>query len=294
MMRNENEINEQTVNALCDQTFFAGFGAITRPQIKEALGKAIKSGSTEFQMVHDESINKDSVRGLLNFKQSQKDLDKWFINSFTLLVKKAGKEETLQQRFPVYYGNKYRLKEGYNMLDGRAVQKKFVQVDKDNPKNTRSYEAWAYLDFKTIDEHGNFQINKEFNYNLEQKLAEYKIMGIEYTQAKNQLMDSLRNGDIVPATVKTSRGDEKMHIEAAPGFDSLKFYDEKMKPIRVNINELNQNQAQGQKESQGNKQSTKKSAAKKQANQTVGKGNKQVANRKTNAQENAPNSSLRM
>ena len=32
----------------------------------------------------------------------------------------------------------------------------------------------------------------EFNYKLEQKLAEYKIIGIEYTQAKNQLMDGLR------------------------------------------------------------------------------------------------------
>lgn len=249
-MSEQNEINEQTLNILSDNIFYAGFGAIGRDEVAKALEK----GNDEFQLIHDTKINGDSVRGVLHFKRSEQDLDKVFFNSFDLLIKKEGKEQTLQQKFPVYFGNKYTLKEGYNLLDGRSVFKKFTSVDPDNKDIKKTHEAWVNLDFKNTDERGHFQIAKVFNYDLDKKLAEYPIKGLEYSQNKNRLLESLRKGDRVQVIMETNRGEEKIKIEAAPRFGSVNLFDENMKPIRLSIKkpELEQSTEQAKQQSAEN------------------------------------------
>lgn len=246
-MNEQNEIKQETVNAMADSIFYAGFGAIGRDQITEALSK----GTEEFQITHDTKMNGDSVRGILHFKRSDQDIDKVFFNSFDLLVKKEGKEETLQQKFPVYFGNKYTLKEGYNLLDGRSVNKTFIKINPDDKNDRQTSEAWVYLDFKNSDEYGNFQMDRRYQYDLGKQLEQYPIKGLEYSQNKKQLMDSLKKGDRVQVIMETSRGGEKVKIEAAPRFGALNLFDEHNKPIRFSMKTPEQKQDQSQEQSQG-------------------------------------------
>lgn len=246
-MNEQNEIKQETVNAMADAIFYAGFGAIGRDQITEALSK----GTEEFQITHDTKMNGDSVRGILHFKRSDQDIDKVFFNSFDLLVKKEGKEETLQQKFPVYFGNKYTLKEGYNLLDGRSVNKTFIKINPDDKNDRHTSEAWVYLDFKNSDEYGNFQMDRRYQYDLGKQLEQYPIKGLEYSQNKKQLMDSLKKGDRVQVIMETSRGEEKVKIEAAPRFGAINLFDEHNKPIRFSMKTPEQKQDQNPEQSQG-------------------------------------------
>ncbi|WP_333624230.1 hypothetical protein [Sphingobacterium siyangense] len=241
-MNEQIEINKKTLNVLADAVFYAGFGAITKDQLSAALAK----GTDEFQVVHDTKMNGDSVRGVLHFKRSDQDLNNVFFNSFDLLLKKEGKEETLQRNFPVYYGNKYTLKEGYNLLDGRSVQKEFTKIDPDNKDIKNVSTPWVYLDFKNVDDKGNLQIEKKYEYDLEKELEKYPIKGMEFSRNKKQLMDALKKGDRVEITMKTSDGEKEIRIEAAPRVDSINLYDKNNKPIRLSIKDNDQSQSQGQ------------------------------------------------
>ena len=246
-MNEQTEVKQETVDALANAIFYAGFGAIGRDQLTEALAK----GTEEFQISHDTKINSDSVRGVLHFKRSDQDLDKVFFNSFDLLVKKEGKEETLQQKFPVYFGNKYTLKEGYNLLNGRSVNKTFTKINPDDKNDRQTSEAWVYLDFKTVDDYGNYQVDRRYQFELEKQLEQYPIKGLEYPQNKKQLMDSLKKGDRVQVIMVTSRGEEKIKIEAAPRFGSMNLFDEQNKPIRLSLKKEEQEPGQEQSKSQG-------------------------------------------
>ncbi|WP_313157565.1 hypothetical protein [Sphingobacterium multivorum] len=246
-MNEHAEVKQETVDALANAIFYAGFGAIGRDQLTEALAK----GTEEFQISHDTKINGDSVRGVLNFKRSDQDLDKVFFNSFDLLVKKEGKEETLQQKFPVYFGNKYTLKEGYNLLDGRSVNKTFTKINPDDKNDRQTSEAWVYLDFKNVDDYGNYQVDRRYQFELEKQLEQYPIKGLEYPQNKKQLMDSLKKGDRVQVIMVTSRGEEKIKIEAAPRFGSMNLFDEQNKPIRLSLKKEEQEPGQEQSHTQG-------------------------------------------
>lgn len=267
-MSEQIEVNNVTLDSLANQVFYAGFGEITRNDLKEALTNAVKNGSEEFQMVYDNKIKGDSVRSLLNFNRSEKDIDMYFFNSFTMLVKKEGKEQTLQQRYPTYYGNKYTQKEAYNLLEGRSVFKKFIQTDRDNPENKKEQEVWVNIDFKNVDKYGNFLFNKVYSYDLEKKLDEYTIKGMEYTQNKNRLLESLNKGDRVQVLIKTSEGDKTFYLEAAPRFNSLNLYDEQLKPIRLSIKEpqLNEGQQQSQDQGQSNSTATENNLGAQQSN----------------------------
>jgi len=119
-------MNEQNVEYLVNEMFYTGFGEIPREKLIKEIEDAVKKDKEAFQIVHDTKFGKDSVRAMLNFKQSTQNPGMFFYNSFDLLVKKEGRDETLQQNFGASYGNRYTLKEGYNLLDGRSVNKNFI------------------------------------------------------------------------------------------------------------------------------------------------------------------------
>lgn len=252
MMENNNKV----IDYLADQMFYSGFGEIPRNALEKALADAVKNGQDKFQIVFDKKYGSDSVRALLNFKRSDQNLDMVFFNSFDLLLKKEGREETLQQNFSASYGNRYTLKEGYNLLDGRSVNKNFVRFDNDDRSNKENYKAWVYLDFKDTDKYGNFVVNKVPNYDLEKKIDEYPIKNMEYAQSRKKMLDAISKGDRYYVNMETSQGDKKVYLEAAPRYNSLNLYDEHMKPIRLSMKkeELSNGQSQDNKPEVGERE----------------------------------------
>ena len=89
------------------------------------------------------NINKeygaDKVSATLHFKKSAES-DRFFFNNYNLELKKQNQQDAVKQTF--YPDKGITLKEGYNMLDGRAVHKTL------NTKEDEKYSAWLQLDFK--------------------------------------------------------------------------------------------------------------------------------------------------
>lgn len=241
-------MNEKNFEYLYNQIYYGGMNDITREQLKEQ----IISGKDEFQLSLDKKFGNDSARAVLNFKKSDQNAEMYFYNSYDLILKKAGREEALQHNFRVSYGNSFTMKEAYNMLDGRSVNKDFIKVDKDDKANNQEYNAWAYIDFKNTDDQGRFMIAKQFNFELEKVIGEYPIKNMEYPQNRQQLLDSLKKGNLHYVTMETSRGDEKIYLEANPRYNSIKLYDDQLRPIKASMKK--QGEAQGKQEEQSTTQ----------------------------------------
>lgn len=158
-----------------------------------------------------------------------------YFNNFDLLLKKHGKEETLQQKFYVGYGSNYTLKEGYNLLDGRSVYKHLITTDKIDREKKNEFNGWVKLDFNDVNENGNHRIQRISNFDMAKTLDEYAIKGIENDKYKLNLVNSLKKGNQVTVTIETSAGERKMVIEAQPSYNSIKLYDENLKPILLSM-----------------------------------------------------------
>lgn len=231
--------------------FFAGLGAVP----KEELHKHLKEGNEEFQLKHDKKFGKDSTRAILHFKNAKDDPNTYYFNSYDLLLKKEGQEETLQQNFRVGYGENYKLGEAYTMMTNGAVHKDFVRTDPDDRDNRLEYSAWAYIDFDNKDKYGNYLIVKDQDYDIEKKLSEYPIKEMRDEVSKEKVIAAAKKGEKVLVTIATSKGDKKMYVEANPKADVLNIYDEKMKkvsmkPIDSSAQSVEQNQTPKQDQNQ--------------------------------------------
>lgn len=214
---------------LSNQMFYAGFGEIP----KSELVKQLAADKDDFQLHLDKKMGKDSVRAVLNFKKSDKDASMYFFNSFDLLLKKEGKEETLQRNFSTYYGNSYTLKEAYNMLDGRAIGKNFVWTDRNDKTNKKEEFAWEELDFISLDDRGNFKTNRYYDFDVEKVVEGFPIKGLEFEKSKESLVNSLKKGNRVAVMFITSKGEKLVHIEADPMKNTLNLYNDKLEKITL-------------------------------------------------------------
>ena len=244
-------MNEKNLEYLENQLKFAGFGEDLSGQLRENIA----SNKEEFQLNFKADYGKDTVLAKLNFKRSEQNIDMYFFNSYDLLLKKDGRDETLQQNFKVAFGNTFSVKEAYNMLDGRSVFKKHFKKDPDDDKKLQEYTAWSYLDFKNTDERGNFLMDKNFNYDLKKKLEEYPIKNFEYLNTQTRVVDMISKGNKASVMLKTSEGEKKVFVTAAPKFNSLNFYDENHQQIRMTPKKKEETPSveQSQGESQGKK-----------------------------------------
>ncbi|MGO1672052.1 MAG: hypothetical protein ACTHYC_14600 [Sphingobacterium sp.] len=234
-------MNEKNLEYLENQLFYTGFGEIPKEELKNILSKEAPS----VQLVHRKAYGNDEAVASLNFDRSDKGY--YFFNSFDLALKGKNDEDLVKQNYRINYGNTFTLKEAFNLLQGRSVNKDFIKKDLDENGQKESYNAWAYLDFKDTDKNGNYLLKRVFNYDLEKKLSEHPIKEMISPQGKTELLDSLKKGNRQFATLTTSGQDQKVFVETAPKFRSLNFYDEHMKPIRLSLKKSESNTVESTK-----------------------------------------------
>ena len=267
-----NVMNNENFEYLNKQLKFTGFGESLGPELKEKLDKQ----TPEFTLFHQQDFGKDNTVASLQFSKSAKS-DMYFFNRYTLLLRKDQQAEPIKQTF--YISNKddnICLKEAYNLMNGRSVQKELVN------KQDQKYTAWVQLDFKSIDKNGNYEMKKfhqNYGYNLEQTLAKFPIKEMLNEVERTRLTESLQRGNRQSVIIQQDGKEQKIYIEASPQFKSLNMYDGNMQ--RVNTQALFEKQSQGQnlqqetkkesikqnkegeEDTQGVKQSQKKSQRKK-------------------------------
>ena len=138
------------------------------------------------------------------------------------------------------------LKEAYNLMEGRAVNKDLTNREGEN------YNAWVQLDFKNTDTRGNFAINhyhENYGFDIEAALAKHPIKELNTAKYKDDLISSLRKGNVQSATFVKEGKEVKQFIEANPQFKTLTVYDASMK--RLDTRQRNVEQ-QSNSESQKN------------------------------------------
>ncbi len=224
------EINQDNFDYLAKQITFTGFNTVDPRELETKM----KADKEEFSIDVHTMAGKDKLDVQLNFGKAKnpstiRDNDYYFFNSYDVKLTKEGAEQALNQSFKVSYGNSYTLREAYNMMEGRSVNKDFISVNWDNRDEDKTINAWAYLNVKnTRDDGKGFEIRKAFNFDLEKALNQFPIKDFDIPNVKHTIMDNLQKGNYQQVKFVVEGKEEKRFIEAAPRYNSVNIYDENM------------------------------------------------------------------
>lgn len=244
-------MNQKNFEYLRDQVKYTGFGDNLENDLKENLQKQPQ----EFTLYHNAQYGNDQAAISLNFSKSNQS-DMYFFNSYKVDLKKENTAENMEQTFYINKNNNLTLKEAYNLMSGRSVNKDLTN------KEGQLYNAWVQMDFKQADERGNYklkQYHQNYGYDLEKVLSSHPIKELAHASHKNDLMDSLKKGNRQSVTFQSEKGEQKHFIEANPQFKTLTIYDSGMQRMG-NKKSMTEKESKGEKQSQQETKSEKKMA----------------------------------
>lgn len=255
-------MNEVNYEYLKEQLKNTGFGETLNAE----LANKITDAPAEFQMLHNKEFGKDTVQATLHFKKGA-DSDMYFFNRYQLQLANGKNENATRQTFYINKGSSITLKEGYNLLAGRAVHKTLTN------KEGEKYGAWLQLDFKNTTSNGNFetkQFHQNYGYDIEKVLGKYPVKELADEQSRKQLLSSLERGNLQAATFQVDGKEERLFITANPEYKTLMAYNSANQ--KVSLRELFQVKEQDNKQEQKPEISVKQEA-------TEGKTVKQKKNK---------------
>ncbi|MFT4152233.1 hypothetical protein [Parafilimonas sp.] len=240
-------MKQKNLEYLKDQVKYTGFGE----GLENDLIQKMQDGNTEFKLIYETKYGNDTVNATLNFSQS-KQSDMYFFNSYHVSVQKADEAEAMEQTFYINKGNNITLKEAYNLMNGRSVNKDLTN------KEGEIYNTWLQMDFKTSDDKGNFRLkhyHENYGYDLEAALSKHPIKELTNPDFKNSLMDSLKKGNLQSVTFQIDGAEQKRYIEANPQFKAINIYDS-------NMQRMDNRQSKKEQQSEGEAQSAKQDSKK--------------------------------
>jgi hypothetical protein len=263
-------MNEKNYDYLADQVKMTGFGEM----LKDALKDQMMKGEADFQLQHQVKFGEKEMNYNLNFRKSTTQ-DNYFFNSYDATLAKPG-ETALSNTF--YTDQRITSKEAFNLLEGRSVEKKYNHHEKImeggkevyKPIKDSTYNVWVKLDLNDADAKGNFKLltfGEKHGFDLEKKIGELPIRQLNNIDDRNELMNSLRKGNVQSVTFEKNDQKETRFIEANPRSREINVYDASMQRIedkkmakdlgvgKPEGNDLAKEQKEGQKKAESNKQS---------------------------------------
>jgi hypothetical protein len=247
-------MNEKNYEYLINQLKHTGFG----DTLNEDLRKNMEKQNPEFALSFQKQFENDKVSATLHFKKSDQ-FEMYFFNKYDLQLNKEANDSALKQTF--YNDKGITLKEAYNLLDGRAVNK--MQLAKDGEK----FNAWLQLDFTKNTESGNYQFkqyHQNYGFDLEKTLSKYPIKELNNETYKANLIRSLERGNLQSATFQLNGKEEKIYITPNLAFKTLHAFDEKNQ--KVSLSNLLEKNKQEQTNKQENKQEITENPQQKKTN----------------------------
>lgn len=211
-------MNQKNLEFLKDQLKYTGFGETFDQDMKEKMLK----GETEFKLMKEGVYGTDSMTAVLNFKKSDQS-DLYFFNSYHVNLKKEDSKQGLEQTFYINNNSSnITLKEAYNLMEGRSVNKDL------KTKEGEVYNAWLKINFKESDGNSNFKLDhyhQNYGYDLEASLEKHSIKELNTPKYKEDLLNSLKKGNLQSVTFVVAGVESKMYVEANPQFKTLNVYD---------------------------------------------------------------------
>lgn len=181
----------------------------------------------EFQLQHNTKSGNDEVNATLHFKKSDQN-EMYFFNKYDLTPKIENKPDEMKQTFYINKGSNITLKEAFNLMSVRAVNKDL------STKDGQPYNAWLQMDFSQTEKNGNYhlkQYHQNYGFDLEKALAKHPIRELETEPEKSKLLQSLERGNRQVATYVKEGNEHKVFIEANPQFKTVNFYDGNMQRL---------------------------------------------------------------
>ncbi len=240
-----NFMNQKNFEYLRDQVKFTGFGDGLENELKEKVQKQ----TSEFQITHNTKFGNDDLTASLHFKKSDQT-DMYFFNRYQVSLMPEQSKDKMEQTFYINKEGSITLKEAYNLMNGRSVNKDLTN------KEGQVYNAWMQMDFKQTDNNGNYklkQFHQNYGYNLVSALEKHPIKELTNEPDKTRLVDSLQKGNRQSATFVQNGNEQKHFIEANPQFKTINIYDS-------NMQRLNSKQGQNEKQGQGEHNSAKQTS----------------------------------
>lgn len=236
-------MNQKNFEYLKDQVKFTGFGEGLENEMKERMQKQ----TPKFLLLHQGGFGKDETISTLHFRKSDQS-DMYFFNKYEMTLKQENKPGALTQTFYLNKGNSITLKEAYNLMHGRAVNKDLTS------KEGQIYNAWIQLDMKNSEQNGNFKIkqfHQNYGFDLEKVLSKLSIKELSNEQDKAALLNSLQKGNRQAVTFSQNGSEQRQYVEANPQFKSINIYDTYM-------NRQGNSQKKEEKQTQSENKSAKK------------------------------------
>lgn len=216
-------MNEKNFEYLRNQVKYTGFGEGLDNELKEKM----QQQASNFTLNHEVLYGVDCAKATLSFKKSDQS-EMYFFNSYKVDLQKDNSKESLEQTFYINKGSNITMKEAYNLMEGRAVNKELTN------KEGQRYNSWVQMDFKETDSNGNFKLNQyhqNYGYDLEASLSKLPIKELETPKYKEDLMDSLKKGNLQSSTFLKDGKEVKQFVEVNPQFKTINVYDTNMKRI---------------------------------------------------------------
>lgn len=216
-------MNQKNFEYLRDQVKYTGFGESLESALKENMQKQ----TPQFQLTHSARFGNDELSATLHFKRSEQT-DMYFFNRYQVSWTPEQAKDKMEQTFYINKEGSITLKEAYNLMNGRAVNKDLAG------KEGQLYNAWLQMDFKEADRHGNYplkQYHQNYGFDLEKELAKHPVKELTNEQDKARLMESLQKGNRQAVTFVKEGGEQRGFLEANPRFKTLNVYDSSMQRV---------------------------------------------------------------
>jgi hypothetical protein len=213
-------MTNNNLSLLQENLRYLGFGETLsfNDQLEQEVGK----GQKEIHLTTEAYFDGWSkLEATLYFRKSDQQ-DMYFLTKYTAkLCYIENPELNKTQTFYIFKGAGVTLKEAFNLLQGRSVNKDLI--DSDGEK----YNAWIQLDFSSKTLMNNYKIRQfrvQYGYDLEKILSAYPIKELGTEALKLNFIRSLKKGNIHPVTFAKANKTEKKYIEACPQFKTIGIY----------------------------------------------------------------------
>jgi hypothetical protein len=238
-------MNQENYEFLKNQVKYSGFGE----GLDEVLKESIQKQQPEFTLNASHTFGKDDVTAKLYFRKPEGS-DHYFFNKYDI---SAGSEfdATNAQTFYIGKENNFTLKEAFNLISGRAVNKDMIN------REQQPYNAWVQLDFHNTDDNGKFKMkyfNENYGYDLNDAISKHPLKELENPEEKASLIESLKKGNRQSVTFVFDGVEKKQYLAANPQYKSVTVYDSNFKRV-----------FQGQKEGAQNKTSNRRNKSENQS-----------------------------
>lgn len=220
-----NTMNQENLDYLNERLKYSGFDE----SLGKELEKKLKAGSENFTIPAQMEVEGRKMDMQLHFGKSNVS-DRYFFNKYDVSL--TNNNPSIEPKTHTFYANQgVTVKEAFNLMEGRAVQKSLLNADKE------PYKAWLQLDLGVKEENGNFkldQYHENYGYDLKKVLESLPIKEAFDGNKADWLLKSVQKGNQYPVTMQKDGKEELMYVEANPKYKSVNVFDSQKRMVKTN------------------------------------------------------------